>query len=69
MDYNHYQCPVCREHMQRDIRLFLDHTHRHILDVLREGHPEWSSSKDSYEPYERYMLSEIPRFALWAHSG
>ncbi len=38
-----YKCPVCEEIVQRDLIVFLDHTNQHILDKIRERHPEWAT--------------------------
>lgn len=45
-DYRHgraapYTCPTCGETVERDILTFLRHTDRHILEALKELHPEW----------------------------
>lgn len=36
-----YMCAVCGESMDRDLLAFLRHTEHHILDALKEQHPEW----------------------------
>lgn len=36
-----YTCPTCGDAVDRDILLFLHHTDRHILEALKELHPEW----------------------------
>lgn len=37
-----YTCPVCGEKTPRDLVVFLDHTNRHIFDLLKQKHPEWT---------------------------
>lgn len=36
-----YICPTCGEPVERDLLVFLHHTDRHIIDALKELHPEW----------------------------
>ena len=36
-----YICPTCGEPVERDILVFLRHTDRHIIETLKELHPEW----------------------------
>ncbi len=36
-----YICPTCEEELDRDLLAFLRHTDRHIIDALKELHPEW----------------------------
>ncbi len=45
-DYRHgravpYTCPTCGEMVERDILTFLRHTDKHILEALKELHPDW----------------------------
>lgn len=45
-DYRHgraapYTCPTCSVTVERDILTFLRHTDKHILEALKELHPEW----------------------------
>lgn len=36
-----YLCAVCGESIERDLLTFLRHTEHHILEALKEQHPDW----------------------------
>lgn len=38
---NHYECPICKEKVSRDLAQFLNHSEKHIIDSIRKAHPEW----------------------------
>jgi hypothetical protein len=58
-----YTCGVCGEPVDGDLLAFLHHTDQHILDALRELHPEWvdSDGQDStLKDYYRAQLGHDP---------
>ncbi len=36
-----YKCPVCGKNLKEDLPEYMDHTEKHIIDVIKEKHPEW----------------------------
>ncbi|MFQ5893955.1 MAG: hypothetical protein ACE5H5_06545 [Nitrospinota bacterium] len=36
-----YTCPTCGETFGLDLLVFLRHTDKHILEAIKESHPEW----------------------------
>jgi len=54
-----YQCPVCAEVMAHDLALFLDHTNHHIIDVIRDNHPEWEADDGVCEKCMDYYKKEL----------
>lgn len=57
-----YRCPLCEKAMERNLVLFLTHTKRHIIDRIKEEHPEWVEKdgvcKPCAEYYERQLSGE-----------
>ncbi|MDV2479648.1 MAG: hypothetical protein RX317_05330 [bacterium] len=35
-----YTCPTCGDAIERDLLVFLRHTDQHIIEALKELHPE-----------------------------
>jgi len=50
--------------MARDLLLYLDHTNQHIIDRIKEEHPEWVSANGACEPcaeyYKKQISGEVP---------
>lgn len=36
-----YQCPVCSARVAGEMLVYLDHTEKHILDLVKTDHPDW----------------------------
>ena len=36
-----YTCPTCDEAVERNLLVFMRHTDLHIIEALKELHPEW----------------------------
>ena len=57
-----YVCPVCGEHLPRDILVVIPHTEKHIVDEIKKKHPEWIESNGvcnkCYEHYKKEMHPE-----------
>ena len=54
-----YQCPLCGRQLERELLLFLDHTNQHIIDRIKESHPEWIAENGVCPPCLDYYQSEI----------
>lgn len=54
-----YQCPLCGNKMARDLILFLDHTNQHVIDKIKESHPEWISENGVCTPCIDYYKTQI----------
>ena len=39
-----YTCPVCQKQIERDLVRFLSHTDEHVIEVIKQKHPEWVES-------------------------
>ena len=36
-----YQCGVCGQKVGHDMIVYIDHTEKHIVDVIKSEHPDW----------------------------
>lgn len=36
-----YSCPICQEKVSEELTSYMDHTESHIVDVIKEKHPDW----------------------------
>lgn len=54
-----YVCSVCGEHLKRDIDIVKPHAEEHIVDIIKEKHPEWIEKdgvcKKCYEHYKKQL--------------
>lgn len=50
-----YSCEVCGEKIEGDMNVYIDHTERHIVDLIKSKHPDWEN-KDGLCPkcYDYY---------------
>ena len=39
-----YKCPLCGRKIVRDLVHFIDYTHHHVIDKIKNNHPEWVES-------------------------
>jgi len=54
-----YKCPLCGKAVARDAALFLDHTHQHVIDEIKKGHPDWVESDGTCEPCAEYFEKQL----------
>ncbi len=54
-----YICPVCDEHLKRELAEIIPHTEKHIVDIIKQEHPEWVEKngvcKKCYEYYKKKL--------------
>jgi hypothetical protein len=36
-----YKCSICGDKIDGDLKLFVDHTETHVVDAIKERHPDW----------------------------
>lgn len=55
-------CPICNKELPRELRVIIPHTERHIIDTIKEEHPEWVGTngvcKKCYDYYIKELNSE-----------
>jgi hypothetical protein len=54
-----YNCPLCGRKMARDLARFLDHTNTHVIDKIKESHPDWVTSDGACAPCEVYYRQQL----------
>ena len=54
-----YRCPLCGNQMKRDLILFLDHTNQHVIDRIKQNHPEWVESDGTCKPCADYYVKQL----------
>lgn len=36
-----YKCGVCQEKVEGDLLVYINHTEKHIIDEIKDSHPDW----------------------------
>ncbi|MDV2495010.1 MAG: hypothetical protein RX316_02225 [bacterium] len=54
-----YTCPTCGEVMERDLLAFLSHTDQHIIEALKELHPEWMEADGEYPKVVDFYRAQL----------
>ncbi len=39
-----YKCPVCGRTCSNDLSKYIQHTETHIVDLIKQKHPEWAEN-------------------------
>ena len=37
-----YKCDFCGDVVEDDLKAFVDHTETHIVDLIKQKHPDWA---------------------------
>ena len=52
-------CPTCKIKMPRELQIIVPHTEEHIVEAIKETHPNWVAAegicKKCYEYYKSQM--------------
>ena len=52
-------CPTCGKRLPRELQEIIPHTEEHIVDAIKEKHPEWVESdglcKKCYDHYKEQL--------------
>ncbi|OGX26682.1 MAG: hypothetical protein A2787_05015 [Omnitrophica WOR_2 bacterium RIFCSPHIGHO2_01_FULL_48_9] len=54
-----YQCNVCRARVGADMIGYLDHTEKHVIDLVKHDHPDWVEKDGLCKKCLEYYRSEI----------
>lgn len=53
-----YRCPACGQ-VSSEIPVFVDHTERHIIDLLKNDHPDWIEKDGMCKKCLEYYRAEL----------
>lgn len=57
-----YKCSICGQVVETDLHDFVEHTEGHIVEVIRQEHPEWSEKngmcRKCLEHYRKQLKGE-----------
>lgn len=54
-----YKCPMCGRVMERNLVLFLEHGQQHIIDKIKEEHPEWVTEDGVCKPCAEFYEKQL----------
>lgn len=59
MNYGKYRCPICNGEVERDLTVYLCHTDEHMIETLKELHPNWVSEDGTCEKCKNYLYEQL----------
>ncbi len=54
-----YQCNVCGARVGADMIVYLDHTEKHVIDLVKHDHPEWIEQNGICQKCLEYYQGEL----------
>ena len=54
-----YQCSVCGKTVGGDLLVYVDHTEAHIVDVIKQNHPDWVETNGLCQRCLDYYKGEL----------
>ena len=54
-----YQCAACHQVVTGDLVAYIDHTEKHIVDLIKHDHPEWAEKDGICQKCIEYYRAEI----------
>ena len=54
-----YICAACQQKVTGDMIMYLDHTDQHIIDLLKNDHPEWVEKEGICKQCVEYYQQEL----------
>jgi hypothetical protein len=54
-----YICPTCNKRIQRDLKIIIDHTEEHIVEIIKKDHPDWAESNGVCKKCYQYYKEQI----------
>lgn len=54
-----YVCPVCGKPVSEDLHQYVDHTEKHIIDIIKKKHPEWIEQDGLCHKCLKYYKKEM----------
>ncbi len=54
-----YQCSVCKQKVMGDMIVYMDHTQKHIIDLVKHDHPDWVEQDGICQQCVSYYEQEL----------
>lgn len=54
-----YICEVCGEKIIGDSLKYIDHTEQHIVDLIKESHPDWAEDNGMCQKCHEYYKKQL----------
>ena len=54
-----YQCSVCSQKIPGDLIAYVDHTEKHVIDLVKHDHPDWVEKNGMCQKCLDYYRAEI----------
>ena len=54
-----YQCAACGTIMSGDLLVYVDHTEKHIVDLVKHDHPDWVEKDGLCQKCLEYYKAEL----------
>ena len=54
-----YTCSVCKQKVTGDMGVYMEHTEKHVIDLIKHDHPEWIETSGICKKCVEYYRAEI----------
>ena len=54
-----YRCAACGEVLEGDMVVYVDHTEKHIVELLKHDHPDWAEKDGICQKCLDYYRAEL----------
>lgn len=54
-----YTCSFCKEKVEGDVVALKEHTDEHVIDLIKQKHPEWVETDDVCPKCVEYYRRQI----------
>jgi len=54
-----YQCSLCGQKISGDLASYVDHTEKHVVDLVKHDHPDWVEKDGMCRKCLDYYRAEI----------
>ena len=54
-----YRCAVCGTRVSGDMIIYMDHTEKHIIDLVKHDHPDWVEKNGVCQKCFEYYKAEL----------
>ena len=55
----HYLCSVCHKEVEKDLMVYQSHMEKHIVDLVRQDHPQWAEVNGMCQLCYDYYKNEL----------